>query len=72
VLDWAPLDLRNHSHRECGEARDPQGALLADPGGVMEGEGRYSRSISLRLADEIALNVVAPILREAAVRRTEM
>jgi hypothetical protein len=37
------------------------GLLLADPGGVMEGEGRYSRSISFRSGDEIAPDVVTPI-----------
>jgi hypothetical protein len=49
-----------------------KGALLADPHGVMEGRGRYTRSIAFRSADEIDAGVVAPILREAAARQTEM
>jgi hypothetical protein len=49
-----------------------KGALLADPQGIMEGQGRYSRSIAFRSQDEIDAAVVAPILREAAARRTEM
>jgi hypothetical protein len=49
-----------------------KGALLADPRGVMEGQGRYSRSIRFRSHNEIDADVVAPILREAAARQTEM
>jgi hypothetical protein len=49
-----------------------KGTLLADPRGVMEGNGRYVRAIVFRAADEINPDVVAPILREAAARRTEM
>jgi hypothetical protein len=49
-----------------------KGALLADAHGVMEGRGRYSRSIPFRSPDEIDADVVAPILREAAARQTEM
>ena len=49
-----------------------KGALLADPRGVMEGGGRYARAISFRASDEIDPDVVAPILREAAARQTEM
>jgi hypothetical protein len=49
-----------------------KGALLADPHGVMEGQGRYTRSIAFRSADEVDAGVVAPILREAAARQTEM
>jgi hypothetical protein len=49
-----------------------KGALLADPQGVMEGEGRYSRAIPLRSPEQIDADVVAPILREAAARQTEM
>jgi hypothetical protein len=49
-----------------------KGALLADPGGVMEGQGRYLRSIPFRSPSEIDADVVAPILREAAARQTEM
>jgi hypothetical protein len=49
-----------------------KGALLADPHGVMEGQGRYARSIRFRSPEEIDAAVVAPILREAAARQTEM
>jgi hypothetical protein len=49
-----------------------KGALLADPRGVMNGQGRYLRSIPFRSPDEIDADVVAPILREAAARQTEM
>jgi hypothetical protein len=49
-----------------------KGALLADPHGVMEGEGRYSRTIVIRSPEQIDADVLAPILREAAARQTEM
>jgi hypothetical protein len=49
-----------------------KGTLLADPHGLMEGNGRYVRAIVFRAPDEINPDVVAPILREAAARRTEM
>ena len=49
-----------------------KGALLADPHGVMEGEGRYIRSIPFRSPDEVDAGIVAPILREASDRQTEM
>jgi hypothetical protein len=49
-----------------------KGALLADPRGLMEGQAQYARSISFRSPDEIDAGVVAPILREAAARQTEM
>ncbi|MBA2528586.1 MAG: hypothetical protein H0V19_01255 [Euzebyales bacterium] len=49
-----------------------KGALLADPHGVMDGEGRYSRAITFHSPEQIDPDVVAPILREAAARRTEM
>jgi hypothetical protein len=49
-----------------------KGALLADPHGAMEGKGRYMRAIPFRAPDEINPDVVAPILREAAARQTEM
>jgi hypothetical protein len=66
---WRPM-----LHRRVAEhiAGDPQGALLADPRGVMEGQGRYSRSIRFRSPNEIDADVVAPILREAAERQTAM
>lgn len=49
-----------------------KGALLADPRGVMIGEGRYSRAIPFREPEEIDADVVTPILREAAARQTAM
>ncbi len=49
-----------------------KGAMLADPQGAMEGTGRYTRAIPFRAPDEINTHVVAPILREAAARQTEM
>jgi hypothetical protein len=49
-----------------------KGALLADPSGVMDGRGRYTRSIAFRSAEQVDAAVVAPILREAAARQTEL
>jgi hypothetical protein len=49
-----------------------KGALLGDPRGVMEGEGRYSRSIAVRSPEQIDADILAPILREAAARQTDM
>jgi hypothetical protein len=49
-----------------------KGALLADPHGAMEGDGRYTRTICFRAPDEIDPDVVGAILREAAARQTEM
>jgi hypothetical protein len=49
-----------------------KGALLGDPPGVMEGEGRYSRAIAFHSPEQIDAHVLAPILREAAARQTEM
>ena len=49
-----------------------KGALLGDPRGVMEGEGRYSRSIAVRSPEHIDADILAPILREAAARQTDM
>jgi hypothetical protein len=49
-----------------------KGALLADPHGVMEGEGRYARTIRFASPEAIDPGVLAPILREAATRQTEM
>jgi hypothetical protein len=49
-----------------------KGALLADPHGVMEGEGRYSRAVAFRSPEQIDANVLAPILLEATARQTEM
>jgi hypothetical protein len=49
-----------------------KGALLDDPRGAMEGTGRYTRSIPFRSPDQIDPGLVAPILRQAADRQTEM
>ena len=49
-----------------------KGALLADPHRAMTGKGRYLRAIPFQAPDEIDPDVIAPILREAAARRTEM
>jgi hypothetical protein len=49
-----------------------KGALLADPYEAMEGKGRYLRAIPFQAPDEINPDVVAPILREAAARQTEI
>jgi hypothetical protein len=49
-----------------------KGSLLDDPQGAMEGTGRYRRSISFRAPEEVDRDLVAPILRQAADRQTEM
>jgi hypothetical protein len=49
-----------------------KGALLADPRGVLEGEGRYVRAIRFTTPEEVDADVIAPILRDAAARQTEM
>jgi hypothetical protein len=49
-----------------------KGALFADPHGLMEGDGRYTRTIVFRSPEQIDPDVLAPILREAAARQTEM
>jgi hypothetical protein len=49
-----------------------KGALLANPGGVMKGDGSYIRGISFGAPDEIDAEVVTGILKEAAARQREM
>jgi hypothetical protein len=49
-----------------------KGGLLADPRGVIDGHGRSLRSIPVRSPHEIDADVVAPILREAAARQTDV
>jgi hypothetical protein len=49
-----------------------KGSLLDDPQRALEGTGRYRRSIPFRSADEIDREVVAPIIRQATDRQTEM
>jgi hypothetical protein len=48
-----------------------KGALLADPRGVMDGDGRYTRSIPFRTPEDVDADLVAPILREAAARQRD-
>jgi hypothetical protein len=49
-----------------------KGALLDDPHEAMEGAGRYTRAIAFRAPEEIDPELVAPLLRQAADRQTEM
>lgn len=49
-----------------------KGALLADPRGVLEGDGRYLRAMAFASPDDVDAAVVAAVLREAAARQTEM
>jgi hypothetical protein len=49
-----------------------KGGMLADPHGVMEGAGRYTRTIPFRTPDDIDPGVVTAILPEAAKRQMEM
>jgi hypothetical protein len=49
-----------------------KGALLDDPHEAMEGAGRYTRAIPFRTPEEIVPELVAPLLRQAADRQTEM
>jgi hypothetical protein len=49
-----------------------KGALLDDPHEAMEGAGRYTRAIAFRAPEEIDSELVAPLLRQAADRQTEM
>jgi hypothetical protein len=49
-----------------------KGALLADPHEVMAGKGRYARAMAFQAPEEIDINIVTPILREAAARQTGM
>jgi hypothetical protein len=48
-----------------------KGALLADPDGLMTGDGRYLRAIRFQAPDEVNAQVVGAILQEAAARQTE-
>lgn len=63
AISGTKKEVRLHIHK---------GALLANPGGLMKGDGRYNRAISFRTPDEIDADVVSGILREAAARQTEM
>jgi hypothetical protein len=80
---WGQLTFTRHANwqhwicaidpgKKAVKLRIHKGSLLADPQHAMEGNGRYLRAISLQTPDEIDPDVVAPILREAAARQTEM
>jgi hypothetical protein len=49
-----------------------KGALLTDPGGVLEGDGRYLRSMTFSSPEDVDPGVIVPILREAAAKQTAM
>ena len=49
-----------------------KGALLADPSGLLEGEGRYTRAISFQSPEQVDVDILSPVLREASARQTEM
>jgi hypothetical protein len=49
-----------------------KGALLADPDGLMEGEGRYTRAISYRSPEGVDVDALSAVLHEASARQTEM
>lgn len=79
---WGRLTFTRHGdwhHWLCAIAPDRKavrllvhnGALLADPRGVLEGGGRYLRAITFSSPDDVDADVVAPILLEAAARQTE-
>jgi hypothetical protein len=70
--DWHHWICAIYSTKNAVKLVIHKGALLADPGGVMEGEGRYSRAITVRSPEQIDADVLAPIVREAAARQTEM
>jgi hypothetical protein len=70
--DWHQWICATSPTKEAVKLVIDKGALLADPRGVMDGEGRYSRAIRFRSPEQIDADVVAPILLEAAARQTEM
>ena len=70
--DWHHWICAISSTKDAVKLVIHKGALLADPHGAMEGEGRYSRAIAFRSAEQIDPDVLAPILREAGARQTEM
>jgi hypothetical protein len=70
--DWHHWICAISSTKNAVKLMIHKGALLADPRGVMEGEGRYSRAIAFRSPEQIDADVLAPILREAAARQAEM
>jgi hypothetical protein len=70
--DWHHWICAVSSTKQAVKLVIHKGALLADPHGAMEGDGRYTRTIRFRAPDEIDADVVGAILREAAARQTEM
>jgi hypothetical protein len=70
--DWHHWICAISATRRAVKLTIHKGALLADPRGVMEGEGRYSRAIPFRSPEQIDADVVAPILRQAAARQRDM
>jgi hypothetical protein len=70
--DWHHWICAVSAARQAVKLVIHKGALLADPRGAMEGEGRYARAIPFGSPEQIDAEVVAPILREAAARQTEM
>ena len=70
--DWHHWICAISSTRRAVRLVIHKGALLADPRGVMQGDGRYLRAIRFRSVEEVDASIVAPILREAAARQTEM
>ena len=82
-LKWGRLTFTQHGdwhHWLCAIAPTRKavrllvhkGALLADPRGVLDGEGRYLRVIAFTSPHDVDTDVVVPILREAAARQTDM
>jgi hypothetical protein len=80
---WGRLTFTRHGdwhHWLCAVAAGKKsvklvvhkGALLADPLGVLEGEGRYLRALTFASPEDVDAEVVASILREAAARQTDM
>jgi hypothetical protein len=70
--NWHPWICAISSSKRSVQLVLHKGALLADPHRLMEGDGRYSRTILFRPPEQIEPDVLAPILREAAARQTEM
>jgi hypothetical protein len=70
--DWHHWICAVSSTKQAVKLVIHKGALLADPHGAMEGDGRYTRTIRFRAPGEINPDVVGAILREAAARQKEM
>ena len=70
--DWHHWICAISSTRKAVKLVLHKGALLDDPQGVLEGDGKYARSIAFRASDEIDTSVLVPILRQAARCQTDM